>query len=94
MNLPDEMERLLRDIPALRRANLVGGCVRDSLLGIVHKDFDLDVTRISVSYQPTPREGKNILVQWSGLAGMKHNAANQTVTFLEHAFECQNAGSV
>jgi len=43
MNLPDELTRLLRDVPALSRAYLVGGCVRDSLLGIAHKDFDLEV---------------------------------------------------
>ncbi len=43
MNLPDELTRLLREVPALSRAYLVGGCVRDSLLGIAHKDFDLEV---------------------------------------------------
>jgi tRNA nucleotidyltransferase (CCA-adding enzyme) len=43
MNLPDELAFLLREVPALSRAYLVGGCVRDSLLGIVHKDFDLEV---------------------------------------------------
>jgi tRNA nucleotidyltransferase/poly(A) polymerase len=44
MNLPDELKRLLHEVPALSRAYLVGGCVRDSLLGIGHKDFDLEVT--------------------------------------------------
>jgi tRNA nucleotidyltransferase (CCA-adding enzyme) len=43
MNLPEELVRLLREVPALSRAYLVGGCVRDSLLGIAHKDFDLEV---------------------------------------------------
>src|SRR5205807_8219442 len=43
MNLPDELTRLLHDVPALSRAYLVGGCVRDALLGIAHKDFDLEV---------------------------------------------------
>ena len=43
MNLPDELLRLLSDVPALSRAYLVGGCVRDSLLGIPQKDFDLEV---------------------------------------------------
>jgi len=43
MNLPDELRVLLREVPALSRAYLVGGCVRDSLLGIVPKDFDLEV---------------------------------------------------
>ena len=43
MHLPTELASLLREAPALSRAYLVGGCVRDSLLGIVHKDFDLEV---------------------------------------------------
>jgi tRNA nucleotidyltransferase (CCA-adding enzyme) len=43
MNLPEELTRLLRTVPALSRAYLVGGCVRDALLGIVQKDFDLEV---------------------------------------------------
>jgi tRNA nucleotidyltransferase (CCA-adding enzyme) len=43
MKLPDELTRLLREVPALSRAYLVGGCVRDSLLGIAHKDLDLEV---------------------------------------------------
>ncbi|SPE60195.1 hypothetical protein SBV1_390031 [Verrucomicrobia bacterium] len=42
MKLPDELTRLLGEVPALSRAYLMGGCVRDSLLGITHKDFDLD----------------------------------------------------
>ena len=33
MILPDELVRLLREVPVLLRAYLVGGCVRDSLLG-------------------------------------------------------------
>ncbi|HXT41650.1 MAG TPA: polynucleotide adenylyltransferase [Candidatus Angelobacter sp.] len=53
MNLPDELVRLLRDVPALSRAYLVGGCVRDSLLGIVHKDFDLEV--YGVGYEALER---------------------------------------
>ncbi len=43
MNLPAELASLLREVPALSRAYLVGGCVRDALLGIVHQDFDLEV---------------------------------------------------
>ncbi len=44
MNLPEELTYLLRSVPALSRAHLVGGCVRDALLGIAHKDFDLEAT--------------------------------------------------
>ena len=43
MKLPAELASLLREVPALCRAYLVGGCVRDSLLGIEHQDFDLEV---------------------------------------------------
>ncbi len=54
MNLPDGLKRLLHDVPALSRAYLVGGCVRDSLLGIVHKDFDLEV--YGVDYETLARD--------------------------------------
>ena len=54
MNLPDELASLLREVPSLARAYLVGGCVRDSLLGIVHKDFDLEV--YGVGYETLARE--------------------------------------
>lgn len=53
MNLPAELARLLRDVPALSRAYLVGGCVRDALLGIAHKDFDLEV--YGVDYETLER---------------------------------------
>src|ERR1051325_2542919 len=54
MNLPEELVRLLREVPALARAYLVGGCVRDSLLGIAHKDFDLEV--YGVDYETLARQ--------------------------------------
>lgn len=54
MNLPDELRRLLRDVPALKRAYLVGGCVRDALLGRPQKDFDLEV--YGVDYETLARE--------------------------------------
>lgn len=54
MNLPDELIRLLHDVPALSRAYLVGGCVRDALLGIAHKDFDLEV--YGVDYETLSRQ--------------------------------------
>jgi tRNA nucleotidyltransferase (CCA-adding enzyme) len=39
-----ELERILRDTPELKRAFLVGGCVRDALLGLPPgKDFDVEV---------------------------------------------------
>src|SRR5690349_8143371 len=53
MKLPAELLHLLRTVPALSRAFLVGGCVRDSLLGIDHKDFDLEV--YGVDYETLAR---------------------------------------
>ena len=53
MNLPSELAQLLYAVPALARAYLVGGCVRDSLLGIVHQDFDLEV--YGVAYETLAR---------------------------------------
>jgi tRNA nucleotidyltransferase/poly(A) polymerase len=54
MNLPDELACLLREVPALSRAYLVGGCVRDSLLGIAHKDFDLEVYGVGTKFWRGP----------------------------------------
>lgn len=54
MTLPDELNHLLRTVPALSRAYLVGGCVRDALLGIVHQDFDLEV--YGVDYETLARQ--------------------------------------
>jgi tRNA nucleotidyltransferase (CCA-adding enzyme) len=41
--VPPELERILRQTPELQRAWLVGGCVRDGLLGCPGKDFDVEV---------------------------------------------------
>ncbi|NBR84006.1 MAG: polynucleotide adenylyltransferase [Verrucomicrobia bacterium] len=41
--VPSELARLLAETPELSRAFLVGGCVRDALLGLAVKDFDVEV---------------------------------------------------
>ena len=46
---PAELQKLLSATPELARAFLVGGCVRDALLGLSVKDFDLEV--FGVSYE-------------------------------------------
>ena len=47
--LPEELVRILRLTPALQHSFLVGGCVRDWLLGLPNKDFDLEV--FGVTYE-------------------------------------------
>lgn len=41
--LPSDLRNILADTPELKRAYLVGGCVRDWLLGEPQKDFDIEV---------------------------------------------------
>lgn len=42
--MPPELQGILAQTPELRRAYLVGGCVRDALLGLPHgKDYDVEV---------------------------------------------------
>lgn len=43
LDLPPDLTRVLRNEPLLRRAYLVGGCVRDALLGQPLKDIDVEV---------------------------------------------------
>ena len=62
---PPELERILRDTPELRRSYLVGGCVRDALLGRpLGRDFDLEVFGLDYDQlrQALDRWGKTDLV--------------------------------
>jgi tRNA nucleotidyltransferase (CCA-adding enzyme) len=43
LTLSSELTRILRDTPELKESFLVGGCVRDCLLAIGTKDFDVEV---------------------------------------------------
>src|SRR4051812_40723057 len=45
--LPPELLAILTETPELKTAYLVGGCVRDWLLGIPHKDYDIEVFNLS-----------------------------------------------
>src|SRR5436190_5217880 len=42
-SFPTELLRVLRETPELKRAYLVGGCVRDWLLQVPTKDYDIEV---------------------------------------------------
>src|ERR1044072_9285277 len=45
--LPDDLAKALKETPELRQSYLVGGCVRDWLLGRPCKDFDVEVFGVS-----------------------------------------------
>jgi tRNA nucleotidyltransferase (CCA-adding enzyme) len=45
--LPGDLKTILTETPELREAYLVGGCVRDWLLGQPHKDHDIEVFGLS-----------------------------------------------
>jgi tRNA nucleotidyltransferase (CCA-adding enzyme) len=47
--IPTHLGRILEETQELQRAYFVGGCVRDALLGIPHKDFDVEV--FGVTYE-------------------------------------------
>jgi tRNA nucleotidyltransferase (CCA-adding enzyme) len=56
--IPEELRPVLAETPELRRAYLVGGSVRDWLLGIPVKDFDVEV------YGLTYEELSRALARW------------------------------
>ena len=62
--VPPELDRILRQTPELQKAWLVGGCVRDGLLGCEVKDFDVEVFGIGYERlaQALSRWGKVDLV--------------------------------
>lgn len=49
IEFPDELASILAETPALSKACLVGGCVRDALLGLPVKDYDIEC--FGVSYE-------------------------------------------
>jgi len=53
MHLPDELIAVLRAVRSAGRPRLVGGCVRDWLLGLEPKDFDVEVA--GVDYETLAR---------------------------------------
>ncbi|HRP05558.1 MAG TPA: polynucleotide adenylyltransferase, partial [Opitutaceae bacterium] len=47
MRLPEDLQSILRAVRAVGRPRLVGGCVRDWLLALDPKDFDVEVGGVS-----------------------------------------------
>ena len=45
--IPNELATVLAILPELEQAYLVGGCVRDALLGVPVKDYDIEVFGVS-----------------------------------------------
>jgi tRNA nucleotidyltransferase (CCA-adding enzyme) len=43
MQLPDDFKRVLTALSRVARPRLAGGCVRDSLLGLAPRDYDIEV---------------------------------------------------
>ena len=47
MRLPEDLQSILRAVRVVGQPRLVGGCVRDWLLGLEPKDFDVEVGAVS-----------------------------------------------
>jgi tRNA nucleotidyltransferase (CCA-adding enzyme) len=74
--VPDELARILHETPELARAWLVGGCVRDALLKLPQKDFDIEV--FGVSYEQLAKA----LARWgkTDLVGQSFGVVKLTVS--------------
>src|SRR5258705_3719401 len=77
LTIPDDLATILRETPELRRAYLVGGCVRDALLGLPQKDFDIEVFGVSYDQLASAlaRRGRTDLVGKS-FGGVKLTTGN------------------
>src|ERR1043166_67807 len=75
ISLPQNLERILVETAELKQAYLVGGCVRDALLGIPHKDFDIEV--FGIGYEQLVKT----LAQWgrTDLVGRSFGVVKLTI---------------
>ena len=80
--VPPELDRILRQTPELQHAWLVGGCVRDALLGSPGKDFDVEV--FGIGYEKLAQA----LSRWGkvDLVGQSFGVAKLT-TGGEHSYD-------
>lgn len=80
--IPPDLAEILAKTPELQRAFLVGGCVRDSLLGIPCKDFDVEV--FGVDYEALVKA----LRRWgrTDLVGRSFDVIKLTVHGQTHDF--------
>ena len=74
--VPPTLEKILSETPELKQAYLVGGCVRDALLGLDCKDFDIEV--FGLGYE----ELVNALSRWgrTDLVGRSFGVVKLTVS--------------
>src|SRR5438034_11370029 len=72
--VPPALEKILTQTAELKNSFLVGGCVRDALLGLPHKDFDIEV--FGVNYEQLV----NALARWgkTDLVGRSFGVAKLT----------------
>lgn len=64
MRIPEELQHIIDTTPALDQCYLVGGCVRDAILGLPVSDFDIEVynTDFDTLQTQLSRHGKASLV--------------------------------
>jgi tRNA nucleotidyltransferase (CCA-adding enzyme) len=81
MQLPEELLGILRAVRAVGRPRLVGGCVRDWLLGLEPKDFDIEVAgvdyetlvRVLAPFGATDLVGRSFGIVKLRLAGAEYD---------------------
>src|SRR5437879_5929299 len=79
-SIPDELARILRETPALAQAYLVGGSVRDWLLGIPHRAGAGFLWRAGRFEEPCPAPYQRGLCRRS-LAGPARDATGLALRF-------------
>ncbi|HUJ44570.1 MAG TPA: polynucleotide adenylyltransferase [Opitutaceae bacterium] len=81
MPLPEKLLEILRAVRAVGRPRLVGGCVRDWLLGLTPKDFDIEVAgvdyetlvRVLAPFGATDLVGRSFGIVKLRLAGAEYD---------------------
>ena len=84
MQIPHPLETLIKELPSHARPYLVGGCVRDGLLGLPVKDYDLEIFGIRFDdlmvilkkHGRTDTVGKSFgIIKWTPVKGQTFDIA-------------------